>query len=257
MSSALLAVFAMGLRHGADPDHLAVIDNLTRNANDRMPRASRFVGTFFAFGHSGMVLLSATLAAVIGSKIGHISGVFTRIAEIASILMLLLMAAFNLLMLARGRSGTFRGKLLPPALTNATHPLIAIPIGALFGLGFETASQLVTYGVAFSSGQWLSGVAVGAAFCGGMICTDTFDSLLVARVVSARTADALRARRMWIGVVTLIALAVAAQEIAHILGVGPMLDEMTLSAVVVGVLLTAASVIALRCRPHSAGNVPS
>ncbi len=46
----MLIVFVIGMRHGAYPDHLAAIDNLKRNANDKMPRASRFVGTLFALG---------------------------------------------------------------------------------------------------------------------------------------------------------------------------------------------------------------
>ena len=45
-------VFVLGMRHGADPDHLAAIDNVTRNAYVKTPLLSRFVGTFFAGGHS-------------------------------------------------------------------------------------------------------------------------------------------------------------------------------------------------------------
>ncbi len=237
----------MGLRHGADPDHLAVIDNLTRNANDRMPRTSRFVGTLFAIGHSGMVLGSAALAAFIGSRIGNISGAFSRVADIASVVVLLLMVIFNIILLTRGGTGTLRMKLLPRVLANATHPLIAIPIGALFGLGFETATQLAAYGVAFSSGKILSGLAIGCAFCLGMICTDTFDSLLVSRIVRTRSEEALRTRRIWIGAVTVIALVVAGQEIMQMSGYSPKLNELTLSSIVVSFLIfTALGIVFMR-----------
>ena len=61
-------VFVLGLRHGADPDHLAAFDNVTRNAFVRTPLLSRFVGTFFATGHSLMVLAISMLVGIAGSR---------------------------------------------------------------------------------------------------------------------------------------------------------------------------------------------
>ena len=52
IGSSAFTVFVLGMRHGADPDHLAAIDNVTRNAYVKTPLLSRFVGTFFAGGHS-------------------------------------------------------------------------------------------------------------------------------------------------------------------------------------------------------------
>jgi high-affinity nickel-transport protein len=248
MTPAVLAVFVIGLRHGADPDHLAAIDNLTRNANDRMPRTSRFVGTLFAVGHSAMVLATAVLAAEVGARIGHLSDAFERAGALASIAVLLLMAVLNIVALARGQTATFRTRLLPRALREATHPLVAIPIGALFGVGFETSSQLVAYGAAFASTHVIDGFIIGGMFCLGMICTDTIDSLLVARVVTSGRANILNARRAWIAVVTLVALAVAGEETIEFLGYTPPLDELTLSAITVVTLLATAVFISARGR---------
>jgi high-affinity nickel-transport protein len=64
-----LTVFVLGLRHGADPDHLAIIDNLTRNAYERHPHWSRYVGTLFAGGHSVMVLAIAALVGLLGEHL--------------------------------------------------------------------------------------------------------------------------------------------------------------------------------------------
>jgi high-affinity nickel-transport protein len=252
--STALAVFVIGLRHGADPDHLAAIDNLTRNASEQMPRTSRFVGTLFAFGHSAMILATAALAGLIGSRIGQASAALERAGAIASIAVLVLMAALNLVALARSRTTTLRSRLLPKVMREARHPLVALPVGALFGLGFETSSQLVAYGVAFSSGHLLDGVLVGAAFCLGMICTDTFDSIFVARVVASRRDPSSWARRAWILVVTVVALAVAAEECAQLLGVAPPVDELTLSAATVGLLVVTGIAVALvaRRRPEVA-----
>lgn len=253
---AALAVFVIGLRHGADPDHLAAIDNLTRNAHDARPRSSRFVGTLFAIGHSAMVLAMAALAAVIGSKLRHANDALEMAGSIAGIAVLLLMAVLNLIALARGASTTLRTRLLPKVLRDASHPLVALPLGALFGLGFETASQLVAYGAAFQSAHLRDGLLIGAAFCAGMICTDTFDSLFVARVVTTKAADALRARRVWIAVVTLVALAVATEKIAELLGYRALLDELTLSIITVLVLIGTATVLLLRGRPLARNSAP-
>ncbi|GAC1415445.1 MAG: nickel permease [Candidatus Velthaea sp.] len=252
MNEAALAVFIIGLRHGADPDHLAAIDNLTRNASERMPRSSRFVGTLFALGHSAMVLAAAALAGVLGARLGHASTAVETVGRIASIVVLLVMATLNVTMLARGGSTTFRSRLLPRGLREATHVLVAIPTGALFGFGFETSSQLVAYGTAFSSAHLGQGMLIGASFCFGMICTDTVDSLLVARVVASGAAEARNARRAWIAAVTLVALAVAAQEIVELLGGAPLVDELRLSAITIAVLAATAAGIALGNRTRAA-----
>jgi high-affinity nickel-transport protein len=252
MSGAALAVFVIGLRHGADPDHLAAIDNLTRNASERMPRACRFVGSLFAVGHSGMVLVSAAVAAMLGGALGQASSAVAAAGRIASIAVLLFMVVLNVAMLVRGSTATIRTRLLPRVLREATHPLVAIPIGALFGLGFETSSQLLAYGTAFSSAQVAEGVAIGMGFCLGMICTDTVDSLLVARVVRAGSAQAQRVRRPWIVVVTLVALTVAVQQIVEFSGGSFPVDQLTLGAVTVGALLVAAAAMIVRSRIRGA-----
>ncbi len=245
MTPALLAVFLIGMRHGADPDHLAAIDNLTRNATERMPATSRLVGTFFAIGHSAMVLAIATMAAALGSRIAHASPVLERAGALASIAVLLLMASLNIVTLLGDGTSTLRTRLLPKLLRDATHPLVAIPTGALFGFGFETSSQLVAYGLAFSSGHVTDGISLGAVFCLGMVCTDTFDSLFVARVIATDPRQAGRARRAWILVTTVVALAVAVERSIEFFGAAPPLGELTLSALTIAALLVTGLAIAI------------
>ena len=247
MTPTVLAVFVIGLRHGADPDHLAAIDNLTRSAGERMPVTSRLVGTFFAIGHSAMVLGIATTAAALGSRIAHESPALERVGALASIGILVLMVALNIATLRSG-TATLRARFLPKVLRDATHPLIAIPIGALFGFGFETSSQLVAYGLAFSSGHVADGLIVGAVFCLGMICTDTFDSLFVARVIATNRTQARRSRYAWILVTTIVALAVAAERSIEFFGFAPPVDELALSALTVAALVVTAVAIALSRR---------
>jgi high-affinity nickel-transport protein len=248
-------VFAIGLRHGADPDHLAAIDNLTRNASERMPRTSRFVGAFFAIGHSAMVVAIALVAATVGARVTATSSALEYAGSVASIVVLAAMVVFNVVTLVRpGDPRVSRVAFIPRLLRDARNPLVAIPIGALFGLGFETSSQLIAYGAAFSSGAASSGVAIGAAFCAGMIVTDTLDSIFVARVVGTDPAQAARMRRPWIVVVTIVALVVAVLRIFELLGGTPPFDEVVLSIATVVLLVATAIVLTVRGRLTAVGN---
>jgi high-affinity nickel-transport protein len=224
IGAGLFAVFALGLRHGADPDHLAAIDNLTRNSFDRRPWLSRFVGTLFAGGHSIMVLSIAALVGLLGSHFQAQGALIEQIGTWISIVVLIAIAGLNLQQLRNGGTRLVGAKtrLLPRALREATSPWIAVPVGLLFGFGFETSSQIAAYALAFGVNSGLIGALfVGAAFCVGMICTDTLDSVLVHRLVSDRSSVQPRTMRVWIVSVTIVALGVAAYELAGVLGFAP------------------------------------
>ncbi len=234
-------VFALGLRHGADPDHLAAIDNLTRNSLATKPFLSRFVGTLFAGGHTVMVLAIAALVGFLGTKFGSHARLIETVGTWISIVVLFVIAGVNLRQLRSGQTDRVAGaktRLLPPFLRNGTSPLLAIPVGLLFGFGFETSSQIATYAVAFgvSSGVW-GAVMVGAMFCLGMVCTDTLDSLLIHRMVSYRAGRLPFIMRVWIISVTIFAILVAFYELAQILGWKPPVSDLTVSAILVGSLL--------------------
>jgi len=233
-------VFALGLRHGADPDHLAAIDNLTRNSYDRKPWLSRFCGTLFAGGHSVMVLSIAAIVGLLGARFAAHGALIETIGTWISIVVLVAIAILNLQQL-RGGETRVRGvktRLMPKYLREAQSPWLAIPVGLLFGFGFETSSQIATYAVAFGANSGLAGaLLVGAAFCLGMIVTDTLDSILVHRLVSDRTSLRPRAARVWIVSVTVLALLVAAYELAQVLGWRSPVPDIDLSAAIVAALL--------------------
>lgn len=216
-----LTVFVLGMRHGADPDHLAAIDNVTRNSHAHKPRLSRFTGFFFAAGHSVMVITLAVLFSSLTVAVaGHAEWLETLGAWL-SIAILLLIAALNLRALLRNESRPVgaKARLLPRMLREARNPLVALPIGLLFGLGFETSSQLAAYGVALShGGGMVSGALVGVAFCGGLVLTDVLDGFLVHHVVAHRSNGLPFVARLWLWIVTFFAIAVAAYEIAPYCG---------------------------------------
>jgi high-affinity nickel-transport protein len=252
ITSGAYTVFALGLRHGADPDHLAAIDNLTRNSVRGRSPLSRFVGALFAGGHTVMVLSIAALIGYLGSHFAARSQQIETAGTWISIAVLLLLAAFNMRQLAAGQTDRVAGakaRLLPAFLRNGTSPWLAIPVGLLFGFGFETSSQIAAYAVAFSADAGVAGaMLVGAMFSCGMACTDTLDSVLVHRLVTYRSGKLPRVMRVWIWSVTILALAVAGYELAGLFGAPLAGTELPASAVLAGSLFAVFAWIVLSTR---------
>jgi nickel/cobalt transporter (NiCoT) family protein len=247
-------VFALGLRHGADPDHLAAIDNVTRNAYPRTPRFSRFVGTLFAGGHSIMVLAISLLVGWLGARFAAHGAIIETVGTWISIVVLLAIAAANVHALRNGgeRVAGVKTRLLPRRLRESGNALLAVPIGLLFGFGFETSSQLATYAVVFAADAGVLGaLAVGAMFCAGMICTDTLDSLLVHRLVSHRSTALPSVMRVWIGSVSALAVVVALYELAQVLGWRSPASDLAVSAGLVVTLLAVFAYVFLRTRRNA------
>jgi nickel/cobalt transporter (NiCoT) family protein len=244
-------VFALGLRHGADPDHLAAIDNVTRNAYTRTPGLSRFTGTLFAGGHSVMVLAISVLVGWLGARFAAHGAAIETAGTWVSIVVLLAIATANVRALRSGseRVAGLKTRLLPRALREGGSALLALPIGLLFGFGFETSSQLATYAVVFASDAGvLAAAAVGAMFCAGMVCTDTLDSLLVHRLVAYRSSALPSVMRVWIGSVTVLAVVVALYELAQVLGWRSPVSDLAVSSALVASLLAVFTYVFVRTR---------
>lgn len=203
--------FALGLSHGADPDHLTAIDGMTRASADRHPRWSRWVGTGFAFGHALSVLSIAALIALAAEYLHSFSDSVQRVGGAVSAFLLFVIGTLNLVTLfpasgGAARSGGVMGHLLPRQTLHIAHPLSAVPIGALFGLGFETASQMSAWALAGTVGYGLLGaLLIGAAFSLGMIITDSVNGLVVRRLYLTATKMTLQSSRTM--TLTLVGLA--------------------------------------------------
>jgi nickel/cobalt transporter (NiCoT) family protein len=152
MTSVAIVGFALGMRHGADPDHLAAIDGLTRIR----PRASN--GVYFALGHALVMII---LAVGIGRLL---AGRFAFLGPWS----LILLGTVNLWWL-------LRGSIQPQ---SHKHLIIAQPflLGVLLAAGFETASQLSALILAGQNNAFL----VGAAFSSGMLLVDGLDGYFAA-----------------------------------------------------------------------------
>jgi nickel/cobalt transporter (NiCoT) family protein len=205
-----LAAYLFGLRHAFDADHIAAIDDTVRYLVQRGQRPLG-VGFFFSLGHSSIVLVLALAIAIAAPSVTHalpglknagavigagVSGVFLWVIGILNLLVLL-----DLLELWRHARGAthnhthlesvlaqrgFLNRLLRgrigKLLSESWH---MYPLGLLFGLGFDTASEIgllaMTAGASAGSLPVAAVLALPILFAAGMSLMDTTDGVLMTR----------------------------------------------------------------------------
>jgi high-affinity nickel-transport protein len=214
-TAAGVTAYVLGMRHAFDADHIAAIDDTTRLMLQR-GRRSVGVGFFFAMGHSTVVLVLSTVIALAAgaattAQIDSFRQVGGAISVVVAMGFLLLVAALNAVVL-RGIAGLWRRmtrgemderelelQLLNRGLMNRmlggrARALIRsswhmYPVGLLFGLGLETASEVTLLGLAAQSASQgalplLATLTLPLLFASGMSVLDTCDSLLMTRAYS-------------------------------------------------------------------------
>jgi high-affinity nickel-transport protein len=202
LGTAFLA-WSLGLRHAVDADHIAAIDNVTRKLV-QAGRRSLCVGLFFAVGHSAVVALAVALLAIAApamrSWLEQWRELGSLVGTLISALFLFAIATVNLAIF-RSTWRTFRrvqgGAAAPDfaptggLLTRLARPLFALiakpwhmmPLGFLFGLGFDTATEIALLGLAAT--QATNGLPVGAVlvfpalFATAMALVDSTDGVLM------------------------------------------------------------------------------
>jgi high-affinity nickel-transport protein len=207
LGTALLA-YGFGLRHAVDADHIAAIDNVTRKLMHEGRRPVG-VGFFFALGHSTVVTLAAVVVAATATVLtGHFEqfrSVGGVIGSLVSASFLFAIALANLVILSSvwrtfrhvRQGGRYvdedfnillnsRGLLAPlfrPLFRFITRSWHMFPLGFLFGLGFDTATEVALIGI--SATQAADGVSIWsilvfpALFAAGMALIDTTDGVLM------------------------------------------------------------------------------
>jgi high-affinity nickel-transport protein len=232
-------LFLLGMRHGLDPDHIAVIDNITFRALDERPKAAGWTGFLFSAGHTVSVLVIAALFGILGEMVTLPPQFETGMAFFITGL-LLVIGTLNLRALISKDAYVpmgWRHGLLPKLLRGSTHPLVTVAIGLAFGLAIDTAAQVAAWGTAASSvGGLVGAIAVGLSFAAGMILTDSFDSLVVARLVSGnQNARKARNYRRCVGwVIVALSYGMAAYSILELIHVDLPLSEITIALVGAG-----------------------
>ena len=177
------AMLLFGMRHALDVDHITAIDNLVRLHNAR--KRARWVGTGFSMGHmtsvlGEMLLIIYTIGSTTTGKVDQLSfwgGVIGAIA-------LATIGAVNIYSMKKwGKTGS---AILASKVVTRTHIMgpfgSALITGLVFGLGFDTATQIsaLTLTVAASATLGIQVALILAGFFAlGMIPVDTLDSVVL------------------------------------------------------------------------------
>ncbi|MGA3403511.1 MAG: HoxN/HupN/NixA family nickel/cobalt transporter [Acetobacteraceae bacterium] len=246
---ALLA-WVFGLRHAVDADHIAAIDNAVRKLMQDGQRPIG-VGCYFSLGHSTVVVLvSVAVAAAASSLHGRwdaLQAVGGVIGTTVSAVFLLLIALANLAVLPgiwRSFRAVARGdgldqqaldtllngrgllaRLLRPVFRAISRSWHMYPVGFLFGLGFDTATEVGVLGIAAT--QAAQGVPAWhimvfpALFTAGMSLIDTLDGVLMLGVYSWAFVRPIR--KLWYNLTitaasVVVALVIGAVEALGLIG---------------------------------------
>ncbi|MEW5890996.1 MAG: nickel transporter [Pseudomonadota bacterium] len=210
----MLLVFALGLKHGVDADHLATIDGLTRyNARDN-PRLARWCGFLFSLGHGTVVV---AIALVVGSlaRTWQVPGWMEDVGAWISIGFLTLLGAMNLTAVLTARPDEVvrpvgvKGRLFR-RLQHNSHPLLIALVGAFFALSFDTMSQAALFALTGTRfGGWGHSLILGLLFMLGMMTMDGVNGLWISRLIRRTDQLALVASRIMGLVVASLSLLVA------------------------------------------------
>src|SRR5471030_1156951 len=202
IAAALLA-YGYGLRHAVDADHIAAIDNVTRKLMQQGQRPVA-VGAFFSLGHSSIVVLAcvaiAATSLVFGNKIGWLHDYGSTIGTLVSALFLLMMALLNALILRdvyrrfqqvkHGKTftdkeelhqiqGGVMSRLFSFAFNMVNKSWQMYLVGFLFGLGFDTATEIGLLGISAAGMSVWSIMVFPALFASGMALIDSLDNFVM------------------------------------------------------------------------------
>ncbi|MFM0738728.1 HoxN/HupN/NixA family nickel/cobalt transporter [Paraburkholderia xenovorans] len=207
MGTSLLA-YSFGLRHAVDADHIAAIDNVTRKLMQAGKRPIT-VGLMFSLGHSTIVVLAsvgiAATAMALQTRMAGFKEIGGLIGTVVSTLFLFAIALMNLVILRsvirafrRVRRGEpyadedfdllladrgFLARIFRPLFRLITQSWHMYFLGFLFGLGFDTATEVGLLGISAAGAAqgmpiW-SILVFPVLFTAGMTLVDTTDSILM------------------------------------------------------------------------------
>ncbi|WP_051322062.1 HoxN/HupN/NixA family nickel/cobalt transporter [Alicyclobacillus contaminans] len=196
-----MVAYTFGLRHAVDADHIAAIDNTTRKLVGEGKRPFS-IGLYFSLGHSSVVFVLTLLTAVSVQAFAAAGAAAERIGYIGTIisgLYLCLVGAANVgpfwqsvraLLRGAGTEGmgaSGRGGLWSKAFDRVLRSIPDGPhmfwVGLLFGLGFETATEIALLAISASSAArgvpiWQV-MVLPLAFAAGMSLVDAADGVLM------------------------------------------------------------------------------
>jgi len=202
-----ILAYTLGLRHGVDADHICAIDNTTRKLLQQGKKPYT-VGTWFSLGHSTIVM-GMLVGLVVAAR--FIISAYPTFASVGAVLgtaisggFLYLIALINFLIFwevylifRQLRAGTLDNARLEAQLNNrgfmnryfnwlfkfVNEPWQIYPVGVLFGLGFDTATEVTLIAITVTVGTAAAGfplwmvLVLPFMFTCGMVLTDTSDGV--------------------------------------------------------------------------------
>jgi high-affinity nickel-transport protein len=300
LGAAVLA-YVLGLRHAVDADHIAAIDNVVRKlVQDGQKPVS--AGFFFSLGHSTVVMLAVLAIAMTASAMHDQFGMFMSIGGVIgktiSATLLLSIGCANLIVLGQiwrtfqrarvepltlrvadmvGPAGGFLARLCGPVLRAVSKTWHMYPLGFLFGLSFDTATEVSLLGISAAQsgdGQSLWSILIfPALFAASMTLVDTTDGVLMMRAYGWALVNPVR--KLWYNFTMTFASIAVASLVGGIQIVGLLVDHAgldgalwrgiaglgsdltTFGFVIVGVFVATWSLSALVYRWQQFGVIPS
>ncbi len=207
LGTAFLA-YSLGLRHAVDADHIAAIDNVTRKLMQEGKQPVT-VGLMFSLGHSTIVFIGsiviASAALVLQQRVDAFRSLGGMIGTLVSTVFLFGIAFVNLAVLravyrvfVRVRNGSpyveedlnllladrgFLARLFRPMFAMIRQSWHMYPLGLLFGLGFDTATEIGLLSISATEASKglpvMSTLVFPALFAAGMSLVDTTDNILM------------------------------------------------------------------------------
>ncbi|KLI03484.1 HoxN/HupN/NixA family nickel/cobalt transporter [Sporolactobacillus inulinus] len=204
-----MVAYTLGLRHAFDADHIAAIDNTVRKLMQQNQN-SMGVGFYFSLGHSSVVFLMAAALAFsvhwaqqhlpllsrVGGVIGAtVSGSFLLVIAFINLFILIDLQKlflrlkqhafdqkqFDQMLQSRG----FLSRMFRPLFAFISQSWHVLPLGFLFGLGFDTATEISLLALSAESARAHMSIAAVLAlpllFAAGMNVMDTTDSVMMTR----------------------------------------------------------------------------
>ena len=232
--AAMAIAYTLGLRHGFDADHIATIDNSIRRLG-ALKKQSIFTGFFFALGHSFVVFIGTIVVALFSRAIPQVAANYADIgaavATMVSVAFLSWLGVSNISnALFPNRSfgrrdssasehagslnltSSLPGRVIGAFVSRIQSSWVLFPVGMLFGLSFETASEVALLATAAHEGALgtpLSAIILyPSMFMAGMLAVDSFDGLLMVKAFNWVQTDAVLRRRYNL-VISLVTGAVA------------------------------------------------
>ena len=192
MLTYLFLSLLLGIRHGLDPDHIAIINGINLNSHSR-GKASLWNGFFFSLGHGVTVTLIGILVILLHNRLDSQTPIF-ELTEWVPIILLLFTGTYGLY--------SIYSDLKMPNHSVHSHPISAIlakkshfphlklfVIGLLFALVFDTSTQVAAWGLIGSEqsqNKYLTASLIGLFFTIGMILSDTCNGVLFYKLLNVK-----------------------------------------------------------------------